>query len=79
MSAIHLQPLAGLTGGLRRHAPAHDGLRQAGRRLRATLHEWRRRSRERAELAELDDRALLDIGLSRADAEFLANRPFWKE
>src|SRR5438128_895889 len=31
----------------------------------ALLHEWRRRSRERAELAQLDDRILRDIGVSR--------------
>lgn len=78
MSAMHLQASVGL-GDLRRHAPAHDGLRRAGRRLRATIGEWRRRARERAELASLDDRALADIGLSRADAAFLANRPFWRE
>jgi uncharacterized protein YjiS (DUF1127 family) len=45
----------------------------------ATVQEWRRRSRERAELAELDDRMLSDIGLTRADAEFLSNKPFWRE
>jgi uncharacterized protein YjiS (DUF1127 family) len=45
----------------------------------ATFHEWRRRSRERAELAALDDRTLKDIGLTRADAEFLSNKPFWRE
>ena len=45
----------------------------------ATLREWRRRSRERGELAELDDRMLKDIGLTRADAEFLSNKPFWRE
>jgi len=78
MSAIHLQPSAGLPE-LRRHAPAHDGLREAGRRLRARLREWRRRARERADLASLDDRSLRDIGLTRADAQFLANKPFWRE
>jgi uncharacterized protein YjiS (DUF1127 family) len=45
----------------------------------ASLREWRRRSRERAELAALDDRTLKDIGLTRADAEFLSNKPFWRE
>jgi uncharacterized protein YjiS (DUF1127 family) len=78
MSAMHLHASAGL-GDLRRHAPAHDGLRRAARRLRATLGDWRRRARGRGELASLDDRALADIGLSRADAEFLANKPFWRE
>ena len=48
-------------------------------RVVASLGEWRRRSRERAELAALDDRMLNDIGLTRADAEFLGNKPFWRE
>ena len=45
----------------------------------ASLGEWRRRSRERAELGALDDRMLKDIGLTRTDAEFLSNKPFWRE
>jgi uncharacterized protein YjiS (DUF1127 family) len=43
------------------------------------LRQWRKRARERAELTALDDRSLKDIGLTRADAEFLANKPFWRE
>jgi uncharacterized protein YjiS (DUF1127 family) len=50
----------------------------AGRVL-ATFREWRRRARERAELASLDNRMLRDIGLTRADAEFLSNKSFWRE
>jgi len=49
----------------------------AGRVLE-TLREWRRRARDRAELANLDDSMLKDIGLSRGDAEFLSNKPFWR-
>jgi len=44
----------------------------------AMLREWRRRAHDRAELAKLDDRMLRDIGLTRADAEFLGNKPFWR-
>ena len=51
----------------------------AGNHVVATLREWRRRIRGRAELAELDDRMLKDIGLTRTDAEFLSNKPFWRE
>ncbi len=43
------------------------------------LREWGRRSRDRAELGALDDRMLKDIGLTRADAEFLSNKPFWRK
>jgi uncharacterized protein YjiS (DUF1127 family) len=45
----------------------------------ATFREWRRRAHERAQLARLDDHMLQDIGLTRADAEFLINKPFWRE
>ena len=44
-----------------------------------TLREWRQRARDRSQLAQLDDRMLRDIGLTRADAEFLSNKPFWRE
>jgi len=60
----------------------HDAigaLADAGKHVMATLREWRRRMRDRARLAELDDRTLQDIGLTRADAEFLINKPFWRE
>jgi uncharacterized protein YjiS (DUF1127 family) len=60
----------------------HNGLApliEAWDHLASTVHEWRRRSRERAELTALDDKMLKDIGLSRADAEFLGNKPFWRE
>lgn len=58
---------------------ALSALSDAGGQVVATLREWRRRARERAELAALDDRTLKDIGLTRADAEFLTNKPFWRE
>lgn len=48
-------------------------------RMWAMLREWRRRARDRASLGALDDRMLAEIGISRADAEFLANKPFWRE
>ena len=66
----------------RNRAGQHDAihaLSDAGAHVLATLREWRRRARERAELAALDDRTLKDIGLTRADAEFLSNKPFWRE
>jgi uncharacterized protein YjiS (DUF1127 family) len=62
-----------------RRQNAVHALSDAGNHFVATLREWRRRSRERAELAALDDRTLKDIGLTRADAEFLSNKPFWRQ
>ena len=75
MTAIHLH-----TAGRRHHRhDALDALSDASGWVFATIREWRRRSRERAQLAALDDRMLRDIGLSHADRDFLANRPFWRE
>ena len=47
--------------------------------LRSTLREWRRRIRDRRELAGLGEMILRDIGISRAEAQYLADKPFWKE
>ena len=38
---------------------------------------WMRVAAERRRLASLPDDVLADIGLSRAEAEAEANRPFW--
>ena len=76
MSAIRFEDLGG------RNARARRSAHSAGNaipRLFGALREWQRRSKGRAQLATLDDRMLKDIGISRADAEFLANKPFWRE
>jgi uncharacterized protein YjiS (DUF1127 family) len=65
--------------GHRRQNHAVGALNDAADHFVATWREWRRRSRERSELAALDDRMLKDIGLTRTDAEFLSNKPFWRE
>ncbi len=38
---------------------------------------WREISRERSELRRLSEHIAKDIGISRADAEREADRPFW--
>jgi uncharacterized protein YjiS (DUF1127 family) len=43
-----------------------------------TLREWRRRARARREIAGLSDLMLQDIGITRADAEYLSGKPFWR-
>jgi uncharacterized protein YjiS (DUF1127 family) len=78
MTAIPLQPCRDRPGELR-HGAALDALGDTTDWVLAKMREWRRRSRERAQLAALDDRMLRDIGLSYADREFLANKPFWRE
>ena len=42
------------------------------------LATWRRRTQERRELANLDHRAIRDIGLSPSEIQFEANKPFWR-
>jgi uncharacterized protein YjiS (DUF1127 family) len=48
-------------------------------RLRHRFALWRRRSRERAELARFDIRGLRDIGLTPAEADYEINKPFWRD
>ena len=38
---------------------------------------WQERVRNRRELAELDDRTLADVGLTRADIDEQVARPVW--
>lgn len=50
----------------------HVGLRALGRRIRAfagLVAAWHRRARMYDQLTALDDRALKDVGLTRADIE----------
>lgn len=47
-------------------------------RLFDVLLTWAERSRQRRHLAQLDDRILSDIGLSRAEVEAEVSRPFWR-
>ncbi len=39
---------------------------------------WRRRATERHALAQLDDRMLRDLGLSRAEVAGELRKPFWR-
>jgi uncharacterized protein YjiS (DUF1127 family) len=54
-------------------------LSDAAQSFVATLRTWRQRMRERDQLSRLDNRMLSDIGLSRAEAVYLASKPFWRE
>ncbi len=42
------------------------------------IWQWNERARQRRALAKLDNRPLSDIGLSRADADREACKPFWR-
>ena len=43
-----------------------------------TVLLWQERASQRHHMAGLDDHALKDIGLSRADIEGEAAKPFWR-
>jgi uncharacterized protein YjiS (DUF1127 family) len=58
---------------------ALDRLTGSVKRAFDSVRAWRQRSRDRAELSALSDRMLSDIGITRADAVFLSNKPFWRE
>ena len=40
--------------------------------------EWNERSRQRKALADLDDRLLKDVGITRSAAAAEASQPFWR-
>jgi uncharacterized protein YjiS (DUF1127 family) len=42
------------------------------------VETWLTRRRQRLDLAELDDRLLADIGLTRADVARETAKPFWQ-
>jgi len=44
----------------------------------ALLRLWRRRARERQELARLDLRILRDIGITPYEADTECGKPFWR-
>lgn len=48
-------------------------------RLAQRIALWRRRNRERAQLARFTELELHDVGLSRAIQEIEAHKPFWRE
>ena len=55
-------------------------LRPAGllQRLFSALADWNDRYRQRVHLAQLDERMLRDMGLTRADAVGEYDKPFWR-
>jgi uncharacterized protein YjiS (DUF1127 family) len=59
----------------------HGVLKAIDNTLLAVLEvpfQWHRRIADRHSLAAMDDRLLKDIGISRADAEHEAEKPFWR-
>ena len=52
--------------------------RSYGHRLIALIGTWRRRLRDRRELASMSDMSLRDLGLTRSDALHEIRKPFWR-
>ena len=52
--------------------------RSYGRRLIALIGTWRRRLRDRRELASMSDMSLRDLGLTRSEALYEIRKPFWR-
>jgi uncharacterized protein YjiS (DUF1127 family) len=47
-------------------------------RIFSLRHTWSMRTRQRSELAELPERALRDMGITRGQALAEAAKPFWR-
>ena len=47
-------------------------------RIAAGVRRWWQWRVERWELLTMDDRELRDVGLTRLDAKFHADKPFWR-
>jgi uncharacterized protein YjiS (DUF1127 family) len=48
------------------------------RRALALFEVWRQRLSDRRALAQMDERSLRDIGVTRCDALYEARKPFWR-
>ena len=79
MSTIPLETTLARGAGRHVGACAVRRSRDALQYTVALLREWRRRSRDRAALAAFDDRMLRDIGVTRVDALYEINKPFWRK
>ena len=64
-----------------RRQPDESGFSRL-RLLAATVQyvatEWHHRARSRAALAQMSDRDLRDIGITRAEAAHESAKPFWR-
>ena len=79
MKTISLGSTAGHRSRIAPQRVRRRALRLALSRIFVMLRKWRRRSRQRAELARLDERMLRDIGLTPGDVWHEINKPFWRQ
>jgi uncharacterized protein YjiS (DUF1127 family) len=57
---------------------APHGLGRALRSILNVIAEWHERSRQRTQLASMNERMLKDIGVGHGDAAREASKPFWR-
>lgn len=63
---------------VRKPAQAGAGVGERVVALFDRLATWNERRRQRRALEALPDHLLSDIGISRADADYEAEKPFWR-
>jgi uncharacterized protein YjiS (DUF1127 family) len=73
-----LGALGALAGGPRIGASYVRGRVLAAARGLEALPQWRRRANERHAPANLDDKILRDIGLSRSEVVWESHKTFWR-
>ena len=67
-----------ITGRQTQFAPSFGSVKHWTVAAVQTLLLWQERASQRHRIAGLDERSLKDVGLSRADAESEATKPFWQ-
>lgn len=73
----HIDPMTLTEIGAWQGFPPRSRLRRVLTRMAGHCGLWITRIRTRQALAELDDRLLRDVGLTRYDAAHETNKPFW--
>ncbi len=64
---------------LSQHLPTCEKIKMfKGKSIKQKILYWKAVSRQRKQLAKLDDHLLADIGLSREQVEIEIAKPFWK-
>lgn len=54
-------------------------IEEALKKVSMTVGTWATRSKDRAQLAQMSDRMLTDIGLNRVDIAIEVNKFFWQK
>ena len=67
-----------ITGRQTQFAPSFDSAKHWAVAAVQTVLLWQERASQRHHIAGLDERSLKDVGLSRADADSEAAKPFWQ-